>query len=347
MSTPSSLPPFNSSAAHSGMFELSNILGPEWLDLYIRLIPTEMLRTELYLLYFLLMGRIYPGDLWQIVGRRIVEAQNEELLRNTSGLWDCRRRGIVERTFMEERRDRCQMEVSLCSKAIEHIEQRRSMPMPPIAVPVDHDVMSRSATSTQVMAPPAACPVTVQEKCRTWLTGQDPSLIAVNEPSLAENDPPPDGSSPLIVGRSALAHQEKRTSVIVNSIGPSFRLSSTWVTPDVQEAFDQAGKAERISQAGLTTAYLDEERYHIHHRNFQLELPLLRAKMCRARAEVDVYALAIENACAFGHSDSALPSSLARAPSPPLLAKEVARYNEDMDDYSSDSDSDFDWDGFW
>lgn len=40
--SPSCLPPFNSSAIRIGMSELSNILvGPQWLDFYIRLIPTE------------------------------------------------------------------------------------------------------------------------------------------------------------------------------------------------------------------------------------------------------------------------------------------------------------------
>lgn len=39
---PSYLPPFNSSAFHNGMCELSDILaGPKWLDFYIRLIPTK------------------------------------------------------------------------------------------------------------------------------------------------------------------------------------------------------------------------------------------------------------------------------------------------------------------
>lgn len=40
--SPSCLPPMNSSAIRIGMSELSDILvGPQWLDFYIRLIPTE------------------------------------------------------------------------------------------------------------------------------------------------------------------------------------------------------------------------------------------------------------------------------------------------------------------
>ncbi|KAG1892962.1 uncharacterized protein F5891DRAFT_986286 [Suillus fuscotomentosus] len=68
MSAPSCLPPFDSLAARVGMFELSNILThAKWLEFFIRLIPTEKLRTELYLLHFVLKGRVYLGDIWQIV----------------------------------------------------------------------------------------------------------------------------------------------------------------------------------------------------------------------------------------------------------------------------------------
>ncbi|KAG0698735.1 hypothetical protein DFH29DRAFT_877803 [Suillus ampliporus] len=84
--SPSCLPPFNASAIRIGMSELSNILtGPQWLDFYIRLIPMETVRTELYLLYFLLRGRVYLGDIWQIVGECLLEAQREESLQSTIG----------------------------------------------------------------------------------------------------------------------------------------------------------------------------------------------------------------------------------------------------------------------
>lgn len=52
----------------------------------------------------------------------MLEAQREESLRNTVG--DFARRGILEREFMEDKRDRCQLEVSLCSQVIDHLEQR-------------------------------------------------------------------------------------------------------------------------------------------------------------------------------------------------------------------------------
>ncbi|KAG1824261.1 hypothetical protein EV424DRAFT_1346030 [Suillus variegatus] len=120
MLAPSCLPPFDSLAAQTGMFELSNILTHvRWLEFFIRLIPMEKLHTELYLLHFVLKGRVYLGDIWQIVGGRMLEAQREESLRST--VEDHSNRWSIERDFMEEKRDRCQLEVSLCSQAIDHV----------------------------------------------------------------------------------------------------------------------------------------------------------------------------------------------------------------------------------
>jgi hypothetical protein len=78
-------------------------------------------RTELYLLFFLLKGRVYLGDIWQVVGERLLEAQREESLRSATE--DSTVRVVIERAFMEEKRDRCQLEVSLCSQAIDCMQQ--------------------------------------------------------------------------------------------------------------------------------------------------------------------------------------------------------------------------------
>ncbi|KAG0700315.1 hypothetical protein DFH29DRAFT_932420 [Suillus ampliporus] len=313
MSTPSRLPPFDSSATSTGMVQLLDKPGPEWLTFYIKLIPTEMLRTELYLLYILLKDRAYPGDLRQIVGLHVMEAQNEESLQSTSG--DRERRGIAERIFIEAKWARCRMEVSLYNQTIEHIEQRRFTPMRPITVQLEHDV-------------------TVHERCKTWLMGLDTDLIPAKEHSLIKNASPPDGSTPVAISHSALAYHNKRTSIFV---GPLFPLLSTWVTADVQQTFDEARRAELTSQVGLMLAYIDVKSSRIPQRNIQSELLLLREKMCRARAEVEFYTMAIKNARELDDSDSD------RIPPPP--PDEMCYCDEDSDDYSTDYD--FDCDDFW
>ncbi|KAG1805829.1 uncharacterized protein BJ212DRAFT_1303894 [Suillus subaureus] len=88
MLIPSCLPLFNSLATQVSMFELSNALpSPRWLDFFIKLIPTEKLRTELYLLYFLLKGQVYIGNIWQIVGEQMLESKNSWKERGTDVSW--------------------------------------------------------------------------------------------------------------------------------------------------------------------------------------------------------------------------------------------------------------------
>ncbi|KAG0697196.1 hypothetical protein DFH29DRAFT_878841 [Suillus ampliporus] len=258
MSTPSCLPPLDSSVVSSGMIQLSNQLGHEWLAFYIKLIPTEMIRTELYIVYILLKDRVDPGDLWEFVGLRVVEAQNEELLQNICG--DHERRKIAERTFTDAKRARCEMEVYLYSKAIDYTKQ----------------LVSTLQLKNHV---------TVQEKCNTWLMGLDTARIQAEGLSMEDN-----GSHPVAISQSALARHDNQTFI---PIGSSFPLLDT---TEVQEAFDETRKAELTIQAALMPAYLDIQSSYIPQRNIQSEQLLLRAKMRRAGAEVEVCIMAPQNA---------------------------------------------------
>ncbi|KAG1787810.1 uncharacterized protein HD556DRAFT_1312405 [Suillus plorans] len=302
MPAPSCLPPFDSLAAQTGMFELSNILTHvRWLEFFIRLIPMEKLRTELYLLHFVLKGRVYLGDIWQIVGGRMLEAQREESLRST--VEDHSNRWSIERDFMEEKRDRCQLEVSLCSQAIDHVEQRWAMPMRPIAVAVNN-ASYFSATSRHVIEPVATYSVAARTKCETWLRRQTTDPIPPKSITLIETSLPL-FSSPSAIGQFALAHLEQRMQVTVNSDDPSFSLRSTWVT------------------------------------STQSELIFLRATMRRAQAEAAVYTLALENSPASTYSDSDSDSS-PRPTLPQHLPEEVRRYMDYIDTVSINSHTDTD-----
>ncbi|KAG2057275.1 hypothetical protein BDR06DRAFT_969471 [Suillus hirtellus] len=117
---------FDHSTARASIFPLSNILGSEFLDAYIGLIANQKLQTELYVLLFLLKERVYPGDLWEIIGERSIEAKQEEMLRRHQSVCtnkDSGKHAAVEQILLEERRKRCQMEVSLYTQAIEVLEQ--------------------------------------------------------------------------------------------------------------------------------------------------------------------------------------------------------------------------------
>ncbi|KAG1761719.1 hypothetical protein EDD22DRAFT_847604 [Suillus occidentalis] len=301
--SPSCLPPFNSSAIRTGMSELSNILtGPQWLDFYIRLIPTETIRTELYLLYFLLKGRVYLGDIWQIVGERLLEAQREESLRSTKD------------------------------------STRWIMPIG-VANPIARNSSPFSAPSkchARPDAPYSAAAVAylaaVKKKCEGWLRRQRADLSPAQRRPSFNCRSLPNGST------SSAVHQ---LAVIVDSIDPSFCLSSTWVPPGVQDALNEARKAELSAQAGLMTTYLDLDGYNSHQRNANSELLYLRARMDRAKAEVEVYELAIENAPASNFADGASSSSSSSShlDFSPLLPEDVCRYKDYINAESLDDDS--------
>lgn len=85
------------------------------------------LQTELKVLSFLLKDRVYTGDLWELVGERTIEAKQESMLRQHQNLCAFGSKGrkhvFLEHLLLEVRKKRSQMEVSLYSQAIEHLQQ--------------------------------------------------------------------------------------------------------------------------------------------------------------------------------------------------------------------------------
>jgi hypothetical protein len=79
---------------------------------------------------------------------------------------------------------------------------------------------------------------------------------------------------------------------------------NTWVSTSVQEAFYDVLHAERACQTGLIAQVLATEGNRPYERNIPLEFLILHAKMHRAQAETDLYAMAIEHAREFDFSDS-------------------------------------------
>ncbi|KAG1848946.1 hypothetical protein DFJ58DRAFT_729705 [Suillus subalutaceus] len=318
---PSHLSPvlFDSSAARISIFQISNSLGTELLDDYIGLVANQKLRTELFVLSFLLKDRVYPADLWELVGERSIEAKQEETLRShqsscTGG--DDGSHTIVERLIIEERMKRCQIEVSLYSQAIERLEQYR----PPLTRIND-----------------AAKPT--QEMCEAWLTRNEAHLIPAAE-SFIENFSPSDGSTASVLDQLTTAQEEKSKYAILNQITPSLPLLSTWVTARAQEALYKAFKIELASQADLIAKSLANKRDSAYMRPLERDLFTLQAKMHRAEAEIELYTLAIENTHEFNFSDNS--SSTSSDQSIPLpLPEEVYRHQDDVDD---DTDEDYQ---FW
>ena len=126
-----------------------------------------------------------------------------------------------------------------------------------------------------------------------------------------------DGTASSVPG-FATTHEVKRKSVILNvssfmniltcshshslkCIGPLLPLLNSWVTVDVQEALYDALCTEQACQAGLTACSLT---VNIYQHNIELEMLILRAKMRRAKAEIELYMVALQNAREMDFSDN-------------------------------------------
>ncbi|KAG1838001.1 hypothetical protein F4604DRAFT_1941885 [Suillus subluteus] len=276
------------------------------------------------------LNRVYPGDLWEIVGERTIEVKQEEVLLQHQSL--CvgglkgKRHVIVEHLLMEERKKRGQMEVSLYSQAIEHLQQHR-MRM--------RDMRTFSTTPRcAVTCASLACATSTQNKCESWLRGS--YGYHFRGESFMEMCSFVDGAALSRPGL-AISHEDKRASVILNCVGPSLPLLSTWVSVDVQEAFYHAFHAEQAFQARLTTYSLHHNGDHVYQHNIELESLTLQAKMHRAQAEIDLYTMAIANACEFDFSHNISTSPPSDGFIPPPQPDELCYYSEDHDSYDDDS----------
>ncbi|KAG2342772.1 hypothetical protein BDR05DRAFT_948811 [Suillus weaverae] len=83
-----------------------------------RLITNQKVQTELYILSYLLKGRVYHGNLWELVGERSIEVQQEETLRRHQSI--CNgvggRHTAVETFLMDERKRHSVVHVGLLTK---------------------------------------------------------------------------------------------------------------------------------------------------------------------------------------------------------------------------------------
>ncbi|KAG2098753.1 uncharacterized protein F5147DRAFT_713681 [Suillus discolor] len=335
---PSHLSPalFDSSAARISIFRISNSLGTELLDDYIGLIANQKLRTELFVLSFLLKDRVYPADLWELVGERSIETKQEETLRlhqNSCTGGDDGSHAIVERILIEERRKRCQIEVSLYSQAIERLYRT---PLPYFGDSATHKIRTPSAMSKKEVTP-LTCSIATQEMCEAWITRSEAYLIPAAEPFI-EPFSPSDGSTTSGQDQLTTTQEEIPKSAILNHITPSLPLLSTWVTTTAKEAFYEAFKLEQASQAELMAKSLANMRDNGYMRTRERDSFTLRAKMRRAKAEIDLYTLAIDNTHEFNFSDNSSSTSSSDQSLPQSLFEKVYRYEEDGDD---DTDDDY------
>ncbi|KAG2740695.1 hypothetical protein P692DRAFT_20880695 [Suillus brevipes Sb2] len=285
---------------------------------------------------FLLKDRVYPGDLWEIVVERTIEAKQEATLRQHQSIrvggHKRRRHVMLEHLLMEEKKKRGQMEVSLYSQAIDHLQQHQTFVKP--------DVRSLPATSKHAVGRASlTCPRATREKCKAWLNRRHAYPLPNGDACLEDCS---------ILHDSIISHSkftdtrnDNWTSDIFNCASPSLPLLNTWVSINVQESFCNVLQAERACQTGLIAEVLATEGNRPYERNIPLEFLILHAKMLRAQAETDLYAMAIEHAREFDFSDNTSVASPLSRFMPPPLPDELCYYDGDPDNEADDFD-DFD-----
>ncbi|KAG1736825.1 hypothetical protein EDD22DRAFT_852209 [Suillus occidentalis] len=303
--------------------QLSSLLGYKFIDAYIGLTANQKLQTELYILSHLLKDRVRPEDLWRLVGECCIEAKQEETLGRHqinchATYWG--RHVDVERFLLEERKKWCDMEISLYLQAIGILEQ---LWMPHIRVPAKHEIRTPSATLKHAAAflpcvplpcAPLACSIEewriLQHGCGTF----QQFLYILYFPS------------------------GKHSS-------PSLPLLSTWITVKIQEAFFNAFQMELHMQVELMRKFVAAKRSNAYLRNLGLDLLILQAKMRCAKAEIQLYMLAIQNTSESGSSDhtdavAGLRTSWDQSIPQPLSSEELNCHDKDIDDGMMDCDND-------
>ncbi|KAG1768836.1 hypothetical protein EDD22DRAFT_871065 [Suillus occidentalis] len=285
--------------------QLSNALGSELLDAYIALTANRKLHTELYVLAQVLKGRVYPNDLWGLIGERIIEAKQEETLHmhlSTCTHGDPKKHAAVERVLLEERKRRCVLEVTLYSQAIEFFEQhwlsglsaqaRHTFELikPPLKQGQGYAKVHAHAGCAPLPYTPLACAIETREP-----ESADVPLIKITVPSLL-NSPMPSVDSHASQGEIPTSNNSNHTNP-----NTPLRLTSTWVPPSVLETFTEAFEKEIAIQAEPMALSLATRRSGSNAllRNLGLELLVLYAKRGRAEAEGEVYGVAIGNCCGF------------------------------------------------
>ncbi|KAG1718006.1 hypothetical protein EDD22DRAFT_855722 [Suillus occidentalis] len=298
------------------------------------------LEVELRLVSFLLKDRVYPGDLWEIVVERTIEAKQEATLRQHQrirvGGHKRRRHVMLEHLLMEEKKKRGQMEVSLYSQAIDHLQQHQTFVKP--------DVRSLSATSKHAIGRASlSCPRATREKCEAWLNRRHAYPLPNGDACLEDCSILHD--STISLSKFADTHDDNWTSDIFNFPQSAPALHYPCCThgsaSTSRKQFCDVLHAERACQTGLIAEVLATEGNRPYERNIPLEFLILHAKMRRAQAETDLYAMAIEHAREFDFSDNTSVASPLSRFMPPPLPDELCYYDGDPDDEADDFD-DFD-----
>ncbi|KAG1868755.1 hypothetical protein C8R48DRAFT_671339 [Suillus tomentosus] len=260
------LPP--STISRKGALALSSsTAGVDGLRWWIDCQSNPTLQFELRLLLFLLKGHVYSGDLWRLVMARQIEVMQEERFKvykiqpqnHTSS-----NHLAMELEFLEDKRDRAQLELSLYSQAMDVFQPHLGY-----------------ALSLGLMG---ACRAISQDK---WLSGMATGVSGDTGPAIGDvTDESTSVTSKLLT--------IYKTLVLPEIACRPYGMVSTWVEECIEEYYMDDRATEGASLQILISQASDLSNPEAEVCFLEAELSLMQSIHRRAQTEVELLSDAIQ-----------------------------------------------------
>ncbi|KAG0692772.1 hypothetical protein DFH29DRAFT_882082 [Suillus ampliporus] len=240
------------------------------------------------LLLFLLEDYAFSGDLWHLVMAHHIEIMQEAQLRKTQ-TQNCSSRVRFEREleFLEDKRDRAQLELSLYSQATNVFQPQLGFSVGDRRLP---------GTFSRVGSGSLRQPDLVHMKCREWLSGI--STGKSNSAGEGRLESAKD-TVPAIVKEEPISIASKLMTMYTTLVLPEatqrpYHVVSTWVEECMEEyymddrAMEQTSLQMLISQVGDLSDVQAEQRF------LEAQLSLMQSRLRHAQTEVELLSDAIQ-----------------------------------------------------
>ncbi|KAG1837195.1 hypothetical protein F4604DRAFT_1692425 [Suillus subluteus] len=281
--SPQRLSSFTSSGISQGEFQ---ILFKNWVDglrwwIDCQSNPMMQLQFELRLLLFLLEEHVYSGDLWCLVMAHQIEVMQEERLHKIQPQ-NCSTPACFaeDREFLEDKKDRAQMELSLYSQAIAVSQLQLGSRY---GHPVSMGDRSFPANFSRVDSASLHQTELAHAKCREWLSSVTIGVCVAGGRPASAKDTGPDELTSIA---SNLMTMYKTLVLPTMALCP-YRLVSTWVEECMEyymddRATERASLEIMISQAGDLSDTKAEVCF------LEAELCLVQSQLWCAQTEVEL-----------------------------------------------------------
>ncbi|KAG1890558.1 uncharacterized protein F5891DRAFT_1198079 [Suillus fuscotomentosus] len=280
------LPP--STISRKGALALSSsTAGVDGLRWWIYCQSNPTLQFELRLLLFLLEGHVYSGDLWRLVMARQIEVMQEERFKvykiqpqnHTSS-----NHLAMELEFLEDKRDRAQLELSLYSQAMDVFRPHLGSSC---RRPVSRADGCLSSNFSRVSSMSLHQPELVNAKCSKWLSGMATGVSGDTGPAIGDvTDESTSVTSKLLT--------IYKTLVLPEIACRPYGMVSTWVEECIEEYYMDDRATEGASLQILILQASDLSNPEAEVRFLEAELSLMQSIHRRAQTEVELLSDAIQ-----------------------------------------------------